>query len=443
MAARAKVAARRTVRAPREAPDWVFHATNAAVFDALAEQRHCGSLREYFGAQAFGELSVLAAAAKKAQRRGGPRILILPGMMGSRLCHSRPTQSARGGARARVVWIDPSRIGVGGLTDLRMPSVGPIRPRGVLLSSYARLKLQLTIDGFDAKFFAYDWRLGIDALGAALARSIAAERKPVVLVAHSMGSLVARIAAQLLPRRAVQRLIMLGAPNRGAFAPVLALRGTYPFVRKLSRLDLRHSPEDLAARVFCTFPGLYHMLPPLQPDFALDLLDPDCWPSAGPRPNAKLLARAAAVRARMAEPDQRMTQIVGIHRETVVAVRRTATGFEYFSSPNGDGTVPVALALLPGLKTYFADESHGNLPNNSRIIRAIIDLARGGSTRLLARRFAPRHDRLARIDDAALRSTDDRKIDWRGLDSAQREAVLADLDGGREEAPLGGAQSLA
>jgi pimeloyl-ACP methyl ester carboxylesterase len=434
--------ARSTARSSGGA-DWALHATNAEILDALARRRHGESLREYFGARALEELAALAAAAKQAKRRAAPqRVLIVPGMMGSRLCDAARRGAAPHAGRPRLLWVDPLRIGAGHLTRLALPSRRAIRPRGVLLFSYARLKLRLAIEGFDARFFAYDWRLGIDVLGAALAAAVAAARQPVILIAHSMGGLVARVAAQRLPRRAVKRLIMLGAPHRGALAPVLALRGTYPFVRKLSRLDLMHSPENLAAEVFATFPGLYHLLPPERAiDF--DLLDPGCWPSAGPRPDAQLLGGVARARAGMAPPDERMVQIVGVNRETVVSVRRTPAGFEYGSSRNGDGTVPVVMALLPGLKTYFAEESHGNLANSPRLVGAIIDLARGGSTHTLQGRYVPCEDGVRFIDDAGLRRAEGGKIDWRLLDSAQREAVLADLDGEQEATPLGSAQSLA
>ena len=49
----------------------------------------------------------------------------------------------------------------------------------------------------------------------------------------------------------------------------------------------------------------------------------------------------------------RMAQIVGVNRETVISVRRTAAGFEYGSNRNGDGTVPVSLAMLPALETLL------------------------------------------------------------------------------------------
>ncbi len=428
-------------RRAAEQLDWALRAKDTLVLGALAKGQHRDSLREYFGTAAYEELSALAATAKRVKCSGGPRVLIVPGMMGSRLC-STERGTRRGGA-AKLLWIDPLCIAAGRLKDLILPSVKSIRPMGVLLFSYAKLKLKLEIEGFDAKFFPYDWRLGIDELGAALAAYIATGGKPVVLIAHSMGGLIARIATNQLPKRDVVKLIMLGTPNRGSFAPVQALRGTYPFVRKLARLDRRHSPEHLAAQVFCTFPGLYHMLPASQGRSMLDLLDPRSWPGKDPKPHTKLLRQAAAARERLAAPDARMTHIVGINRETVVTVRRQSRGFEYGSSVNGDGTVPVAMASVPRLKTYFVDESHGNLANNPAVIRAIIDLMQRGSTRELTRRFVAKRDRLTRTNDTALRRIGRGKIDWRRLDSAQREAALADLDGRHLLALMGAAQAMA
>jgi pimeloyl-ACP methyl ester carboxylesterase len=418
---------------------WAFQASNAAILEALAARRHTASLREYFGTQAFEELTGLAAAARRAARMrpGGRsrriRVLIVPGMMGSRLCDRTASRvGANGKAAAKALWVDPVRIAAGHLERLSLAGKGSssVRATGALLPGYARLRLRLAIEGFDARFFAYDWRLGIDKLGKALASSILACGTPVALVAHSMGGLVARMAAAELPKRWVKRLVMLGTPNRGAFAPVLALRGTYPFVLRLSRLDLEHSPEDLAARVFCTFPGLYQLLPGAPAPGEIDLLDPGSWPQSGPQPDPLLLGRVALVRARMAAPDARMAHIVGVNRETVVSVRRTPAGFEYGASRNGDGTVPVSLAMLPALETYFADEGHGELPKNEGVIAALVALLRGDGDCGLARRFAPCRGPLTHFDDQQLRAAETGKIDWRRLDSAQREAVLADLDGG-------------
>jgi pimeloyl-ACP methyl ester carboxylesterase len=408
--------------------DWAFHADDGAVLDALAAGTHAGSLREYFGAVVYPELAELAAAAGKVRTRAGPRVLILPGIMGSRL------GGENRGRSAGVLWLDPPRIADGGLKELKLPAGKALRLRGVLLFSYAKLLLELKLNGCDAAFFPYDWRLGLDESGAALAARIAADGKPAILIAHSMGGLVARMAAGMLPPASVPRLILVGTPNHGSFAPLQALRGSYPFVRWLARLDRRHSPRGLAA-VFGTFPGLHQLLPMQRRFSGIDLSDPECWPKDAPTPNPKLLEESRAVLRRLAPPDSRTIQIVGINQETIVGVRRTRGGFEYALGLNGDGTVPVASALLPKVNTYFVDELHGNLPNNPQVIQAVIDLVRRGRTAELARHWVRKRAKRRYIDDAQLRRGRLPKIDWRRLDSAQREAVLAELDAGRCRAP--------
>jgi len=412
--------------------DWAFHADDEEVLDALATGRQAESLREYFGAPAYAELSVLAALEKRTKKRRGPRVLILPGIMGSKLgLRTRDAGAKRRSRASEVLWIDPLQIAAGRLTALTLPSDKPLESMGVLLFSYAKLRLQLQIAGCNASFYSYDWRLGLDELGAKLAARIEADGRPVILVAHSMGGLVARMAARILPKRFIRKLVMLGTPNQGSFASVQALRGTYPFVRKMSVLDPKHSAEFLAQHVFCTFPGLYHMLPLPRRIQGMDLFDPGCWPADGPAPSAQLLGQVAAIRAGLAPVDSRMVQIVGVNQETVVGLRRTAAGFEYVMDRNGDGTVPLSLARLPKLKCYFVDESHADLANNARVIQAIIDLVRRGRTSGLPQRWRAKPGVVRCIDDAQLSMEGAGKIDWRRLTPAQREAVFAELDSGR------------
>jgi hypothetical protein len=69
-----------------------------------------------------------------------------------------------------------------------------------------------------------------------------------------MGGLVARAAMAGDDRQQISRLIMVAPPNQGSFAPVLALRGAYPPVRLIARLDHLHDAETHAQHVLPHFP---------------------------------------------------------------------------------------------------------------------------------------------------------------------------------------------
>jgi hypothetical protein len=182
--------------------------------------------------------------------------------------------------------------------------------------------------------------------------------------------------------------------------------------------------------VFGTFPGLYHLLP-CGARHGLDLLDSRSWPADGPRPRTALLSGVAAARALLAPPDSRMVQIVGVDQDTVVGVRRTRAGFEYLVRKSGDGTVPLALAVLPRLDCYYVEELHSNLAANARVIRAVVELVTRPRTRALSTRWRTRPGPLRRTDDERLRRDRVGKVDWRSLGPAEREAALADLDSAR------------
>jgi pimeloyl-ACP methyl ester carboxylesterase len=408
-------------RAVRES-DWPFRADDAAVLKALASGTHVASLRAYFGAPIHAELAKLAASGRKKRRRG-TQLLILPGIMGSKL--GTPATGRKSG---EMLWFDPAAIGAGALIDLAIPQGRPLVPRGTQLFGYAQLLLELRQQGFDASLHPYDWRLGLDELGCLLAARIAGVGKPVILIGHSMGGLVARMAIALLPKRLVRKVILLGTPNFGSFAAVQALRGTYGFVRKVSRLDLRHSPQHLASHVFHTFPGLYQLLPAGGARHVANMCRRERWPATGLQPDRVQLARVAGVRGRLAPPDGRMVQIAGINRATVVGVRRKQKGFAYQMGWRGDGTVPLDLALLPQLPTYFVEEQHARLACNGEVIRAISEILRFGRAYALPRRWRSRVELLPGTDDATLQKTDRGKIDWRTLDAGSREAVMADLN---------------
>lgn len=351
------------------------------VEEALITGEHRGLLEEYFGEAAYADLRLLATRARSARTRGGPRVLILPGIMGSKLGRPRFLFTD-------TIWIDPFDIIIGRLRQLSLvDGRKDIEPLGVILLAYLKLKLRLKLAGFDASFHPFDWRRNISDLGRDLVDRIREETKPergredLYLVAHSMGGLVARAAFKQLKElkekeqdKKVRRLVMLGTPNFGSFSPVQVLSGHHSLVRRVAALDRPNSEEDLVNQVFNTFPGLYQMLPAQQKFFGVDLYNPATWPPVGMGPRSGLLAEAPKVQEMMEPGNDRFTLIAGINQETVVSVRREGDEFVFTTSVEGDGTVPLAFAQLEGVETYFVEEAHGSLPNNADVARAVIEL---------------------------------------------------------------------
>ena len=195
---------------------------------ALLTGESPGLLEDYFGPDNYSQLRDLARDASTSPVRGGPRVLILPGIMGSTLAKKGPL------GIEDILWINPVEIALGKLTSLKLNgAASPYHAAGAILFAYLKLKLRLRINGFDADFFPYDWRRSLEDLGADLANKIQQEpASQVSLVAHSMGGLVARMALPQAGEK-VTRLIMLGTPNYGSFAPVQVIRATYDVVQKI------------------------------------------------------------------------------------------------------------------------------------------------------------------------------------------------------------------
>jgi CHAT domain-containing protein len=382
-----------------QGPGSAFSLRDHDVEAALGTGDFGGILEDYFGEAQYAELRQLAREASTRAVRGGPRVLILPGIMGSKI--GRKTKFP---VFDDVYWVDPVRIALGKLVDMAMPDGGRLVPLGVILLAYLKLKLQLRAAGFDAEFHPFDWRRSIRDLGAELNAKLAADARETSLVAHSMGGLVARSAiAQGAPFR---RLIMLGTPNYGSFAPMLALRGVYPVVQKIAWLDAKHDSAQLSHDVFGTFHGLIQMLPFRERFDGFDVYDLANWPGDSRlAPRRNVLESANAVQSSLAPGRDRFFLIAGIGQKTVVGARTEpgATEFTYETSNEGDGTVPLELCRLPGIeKTWYVDESHGSLPNNGTVGRAVIDILEKGDTDVLTDTHSP--------DRAGLRSVRERDL---------------------------------
>ncbi len=366
------------------------------------------------------ELSRLARRA--AGMRGGPRLLILPGVMGSSIGRLRKN----GGAD--VTWFDPVEIAQGQLVKLALPGGNRYWAVGVLKFAYERLRLVLRIAGFDAVFHPYDWRRDMLWNGRELAdRLLREKRQDVVIVGHSMGGLVARAALAHKGGERIARVIQLGAPNKGTFVSVQALRGTYPLIRRVAMLDLKHSADELAREMLVTFPGLCDLLPAASLCKDFDPFDPGQWPE-GPRPEAELLERSRAAIATLPPPDDRFRLIAGFGQDTVLGLRRSGRKLDFGRGPAGDGTVPLALAQWPGLKTWYAEESHGSLPGNADVGRAVADLARNGTTNALPQ-VLPRRRGVPTLWQEDVRAAPEPKIAWSDLSEREQREFLHEFVG--------------
>lgn len=398
---------------------------------ALVTGEEAGLLEDLFGERGYAELRQLAREATARPTRGGTRVLILPGIMGSKL-----------GPPGDEIWLDFFDIALGRLSDLSLAkgSNPNIEPLGVLLTAYLKLKYRLRIGGYNADFWPFDWRASVADSGKRLAVAIDAERSEVHLVAHSMGGLVARACLAHNPAR-LGRIITLGTPHYGSFSPLQAFRGAHSVVRKLAFLDIRHDQNELA-EIFGTFQGLSEMFP-MPGKVPLDLFDLSVWPAGGPRPDPTLLSKALEVQKTLptggASPHG-IIQIVGINQQTVVGAEVVGSEFIYTLTNDGDGTVPLVCARLADAeRTYYIEEEHGALPNNAVVARAVQTLIATGETRELnsepvARRGGP----VLSVRESELGVNVYEGVPGRRLSTREERDFLSEFAGSAAEAPAVG-----
>jgi pimeloyl-ACP methyl ester carboxylesterase len=392
------------------------HLHDDQVIALLRSGFHSHLLSAFFGDAEYHELTQLAKLAATRSDPNGAPVLILPGIMGSRLAMKR-------GRTLDLYWLHPAAIAQGQLAKLALPGTRGLRPIGVMLPGYLKMKLMLEIGGFRPVLHAFDWRRDIEHNARALIRvleSTGVARTHVI--AHSMGGLIARAALRHDKRRLIGTLIQVGAPNEGSYAPVLALRAAYPTVRKIAALDRIHTAEDLARKVFLTLPGLYQLLPTPGPN-ELDLFDAANWPS-DLAPDARLLDAARKARGRLPDPDARCFVVAGTQQDTVTAIRRTDDEFEYGISAAGDGTVPLARALWPGARTWYSATNHGALSTDTEVLSALIELLQSGDTARLSTSAPPSPAQSRTVSDSELRRHARTKLEWDTLSLESRRRIL-------------------
>jgi pimeloyl-ACP methyl ester carboxylesterase len=308
----------------------------------------------------------------KTEHPPGPRVIVVPGLPGSLLGY-------RIGGVDVPIWfaLDTARKGRLFEAAYDYPGAG-LEPLGILEPAYLQIILRLRLLGFDVAAHPYDWRRPVRDLGSELADRIRSEGRPVHLVAHSFGGLVAR-AALLSGAPGVGEVVLLGPTNRGCFEVVEGIRGTHGALRVLSALDGHHSAWDLG-RLFSGWPSVYEALPERVCEEDLDLFDPGAWPAEGIQPRPDLLAAAAATKAWLAGSTGRFHVIAGYGVPTIQRVEVRDGLIHYLRSNDGDGFVTTGRAPLVGHPCYWVRASHVGMPNHEEVIPAVEDILSTGST---------------------------------------------------------------
>jgi hypothetical protein len=288
------------------------------------------TLAKYFGgARELRALQELQRAGERVQPH--TRVLVLPGIMGSKLGTPRPWPLP-----ARLGWIGP-RLALGALRELSLDRAPREHgPMGVFEFVYLRLVLHLRALGFAAQAWPYDWRDSVGESAGRLARELLASDERVSIVAHSMGGLVALEAMREAGvAHRVRRCVLVGTPLRGAHGAALALRGTHGLVDWLHTLDVTTSSKALAREVWSSFPSVYELLPR---DVSHELLAQAGIPSRAPLHEHRATSQARAsesVRACAAK----LHCIAGDALATPAGVVLGPKGLRLVRERAGDGTV--------------------------------------------------------------------------------------------------------
>lgn len=317
---------------------------------------------------------------------GGARsgtVIVLPGIMGSIL-----------DADGDRVWVSVKELRKGGFARLSLgQGGGQVRAVG-LNKVYGSLATRLA-ENWDVHLFPYDWRGDVfesaDHLAAFVENEVwRDDPRPLHLVAHSMGGLVARAFIASHPKLWKKmdspgheeggRLIMLGTPNRGSYAIPLAFLGDELLVKGLAAVDQRLDRNGIVS-VMTTFPGCYQMLPAPALDIEDDharLYAQSTW--SGTPIVSELLERAQQTHEDLEDvvDPERFVYVAGDLVQTPARVRIDRGKFHFGTHDRGDGRVTHASGKLPEVPIYYVQASHGALVTDPRVLGSLDDLLRSG-----------------------------------------------------------------
>jgi pSer/pThr/pTyr-binding forkhead associated (FHA) protein len=316
----------------------------------------------------FEEESLTLADASMPKGTARRIVIFVPGLMGSELWRG----SERIFPNVKALFTNPE--------VLQYPQ--PLEPRKILdevvivpnlikLDQYNRLGDYLVEElgyqrGVDFFEFPYDWRQDVRTSARQLAVLIESlpRTQPLIIIAHSLGTMVSRYYIERLGGKGrVERVILMGGPHRGvvkALTSLIAAPDLLPFGIMGERLRL----------VSMSFPSSYQILPtyPLPVDAIgtkVNFLEDESWL---PEPYRPLLRAGREFRRELGVRSSiPSVSIFGYGMKTTanLMIQRDAQGtitkVDYRSEPNGDSTVLEFSTVLEGSEIHPVQQYHGSL----------------------------------------------------------------------------------
>jgi pSer/pThr/pTyr-binding forkhead associated (FHA) protein len=302
-------------------------------------------------------------------------VIFIPGMSGSELWRGD-----------KLIW--PNYIGlIAEMDAMALPGGQDLEARGLIkevsvipglfrLEVYSRCLDYLVENmgykrGRDLIELPWDWRLDFRLASQQLAETVRAWKQKhdrpaekFVLIAHSMGGLVARYYIERLGGQAhVGRLIVMGTPHLGtpkSFVSLFSGAEGLPF-------DIM---KDKARQIALSFPAVYQGLPAYPAVFdadgqPVDILSDERWLPQKYRP---LLRQARVFRAELGPRAIVPTVcIFGYGLKTLEHVIVRGRGETWWDGDvevemgDGDGTIPTCSAVLEGAEIHPVHQNHGAL----------------------------------------------------------------------------------
>lgn len=328
-----------------------------------------------------------------------PIVVLVPGIMGSNIYHD--------GYRK---WLDFQEINKGALgISLAADSYNKTSVKSVIGDFYKDFHDYLTSNLHDVVVHPYDWRKSlsesVDDFNEVMER-VMGHKKPVRIVAHSMGGLLVRQwkideheSWAKFSNLQESRFIMLGTPWKGSHLLMEVFTGHSKRVKQLHLLDFKHNKRELLAHLV-EHKGLFDLLPISDDSLDEESTWENVYDAVGSRNMVKITEQGhlpyyrdfkskVSPHLKLSEADSEIIYYVaGKNKKTInnYEIKRSffrGKHIDYKYTDEGDGSVTWATGIPEGLNSahlYYVDVEHGNLANDKKTFAGLLDLIKNGKT---------------------------------------------------------------